>query len=166
MKRTDRAGLKVLSRQECLDRLAGAAIGRVGFHAAALPVVLPVVFAVDGDSVVFATRAGSKLESAIRDAVVAFEADDFEPVEGAGWSVAVTGYATEVVAPDGPARLKGSSLGRWADHADARFFRVSLEIMSGREGQVFAARPPVDVTESHTGVVFLVGDHATPRRPR
>src|SRR5436190_3857720 len=101
---TDRSGLAVLSRQDCLDRLARAAIGRIGFHADALPVVLPVAFAVDGDSIVFAAKVGSKLEVAMQDAVVAFEADEFDLIRDTGWSVAVTGFATEIVDPDAQAR--------------------------------------------------------------
>jgi len=68
----DHSGLEVLSRDECLRLLSGARTGRVGFHADALPVVLPVAFAVDYLGIVVRVRAGSQIDYATRDAVVAF----------------------------------------------------------------------------------------------
>ena len=47
----DRAGLRVLTREECLALLATAEIGRIAISARALPVILPVRFAMDGDRI-------------------------------------------------------------------------------------------------------------------
>ena len=41
-----------------------------------LPVVLPVTFVLDGDAVVFRTRAGSRLAGITSGSVLAFEVDD------------------------------------------------------------------------------------------
>src|SRR5664280_868493 len=75
---TDRA-VEVLSRAECLELLSHAAIGRVGVSIDALPVILPVHFALFGDSVLFRTVPGTKFDAAAVGAVLAFQADSYEP---------------------------------------------------------------------------------------
>lgn len=92
----DRNGLEVLDRDECLRLLASATLGRIGFSSRALPSVLPVDFRLDGERIVVCTTRGGTLEAALRDAVVAFEVDELDPIDHLGWSVAVTGIATEV----------------------------------------------------------------------
>ena len=169
----DRAGLQVLSRDECLRLLPEARIGRIGFHAGALPVILPVAFAVDADSVVVRVLAGSQLDLATRDAVVAFEADDMDVDGKRGWSVTATGVATEISDPAELARARRLPLGAWGSEEDARLVRISLELISGRRdtsgvrGEVgdepapdLGATGPAAVAETHSGIVFFVGDRA------
>ncbi|WP_308211793.1 pyridoxamine 5'-phosphate oxidase family protein [Actinoallomurus soli] len=76
----DSGGLEVLGRQECLALLGAVPIGRIVFTDRALPAVWPVNFALSGGDVVIRTMAGSKPAAAARGAVVAFEADEFDPV--------------------------------------------------------------------------------------
>jgi uncharacterized protein len=128
----DRNGLEVLDREECLRLLDRATLGRVGVTAAALPSVLPVNFRLAGDRIVFRTGEGTKLAAATRNAVVAFEVDDIDPVDHTGWSVMVTGVARPVVDPDDLARLNGLGIARWAAGGDGHLVEVSLEIVSGR----------------------------------
>lgn len=126
----DRNGLEVLDRDECLRLLATATLGRIGTTMAALPVVLPVNFRLVDDLVVFRTGNGTKLEAATHDAVVAFEADDFEPVSHAGWSVVVTGIAREVVDPSSVAAL--GPIPRWAPAGGDRYVAIGTDMVSGR----------------------------------
>ena len=128
----DRNGLEVLSRAECLKLLAGARIGRVGLSVGALPAVLPVNFALVGDAIVLRTAAGSKLDAALANAVVAFEADSIDPLYHTGWSVLVQGVASEVVDPAERERLRAEPLRPWADHDRDRFVRIYIDIVSGR----------------------------------
>ena len=65
----------------------------------ALPAVLPINFRLVDDRIVFRTSGGAKLDAATRNAVVAFEVDDMEPLSHTGWSVMVTGMAREVTDP-------------------------------------------------------------------
>ncbi len=130
----DRNGLEVLATDECLRLLATATIGRVGLSSAALPTVLPVNFRLVGDRILFRTGLGSKLEAATRNAVVAFEVDDFDPIEHAGWSVVVVGVARalsdgEAAEIDARDRVR---LARWVPGADDRMVAVSCELVSGR----------------------------------
>jgi len=84
----DRNGLEVLDRDERLQLLGGATIGRIGVTSGALPAVLPVNLWLSGDRIVVRTGDGSKLDAAAPDAVVAFEADDLNPIHhsGCAWS--------------------------------------------------------------------------------
>jgi len=71
-------GLEVLDRDQCMGLLAGVNLGRVALHTRALPVVLPVNFALAGDRIVFPTDRGTRLAAGTNEAVVAFEADDID----------------------------------------------------------------------------------------
>jgi len=89
----------LLDRAQCLALLRTASLGRVIFTDRAMPAVRPVRFTVVGEpvkeSIVFAVPEGSPLYAGARDAVVAFEADDFTADFGAGWYVSVLGRAGE-----------------------------------------------------------------------
>jgi nitroimidazol reductase NimA-like FMN-containing flavoprotein (pyridoxamine 5'-phosphate oxidase superfamily) len=128
----DRNGLEVLDRDECLRLLDRATLGRVAITSAALPTVLPVNFRLAGDRIVFRTGGGTKLAAATRNAVVAFEVDDFDPVQLTGWSVVVTGVARPVVDRYVLAMLHDLGLARWASGPDGHVVEVSLELVSGR----------------------------------
>jgi hypothetical protein len=99
----------------------------------ALPVVLPVNFAVVHDEVVFRTAEGTKLHAAAAGAVVAFEVDGYEPSGRSGWSVLVQGRARVVDDPTMLARLSGLCIEAWAaDAAADRFVAIATEVISGR----------------------------------
>ena len=127
----DRNGLEVLRRDECLALLASASVGRIGLSSAALPLVLPVNFCVDGDHIVVRTGEGTKLEAASRNAVVSFEVDDIDPLFHAGWSVVVTGVATPIESESGLARARTLPLLPWAAQGD-RYVAITLDDVSGR----------------------------------
>jgi len=132
----DRNGLEVLDRGECLRLLEQATIGRVGLSASALPVVLPVNFVLTDVGVVFRTSRGTKLDAAVDGAVVAFEADSFDPMYHEGWSVVVTGVAEVRDLDSLPARAAQTP--RWAapghgGHDDGeQFVVVPTDMVSGR----------------------------------
>ena len=89
----------MLTREECLALLATAEIGRIAVSARALPLILPVRFAMDGDRIVIATHDGTTLDAATRDTVVAFETDGPSGHSTVGWSVHVNGIARHVTDP-------------------------------------------------------------------
>src|SRR4051812_18942034 len=128
----DRNGLEVLDRDECLQMLGGATIGRIGVQYGALPTVLPVNFALYEDAIVVRTSPGTKLDAATRNAVVAFEADSIDGVYHTGWSVSVTGVAREVVNGDQLARMRSLPLAHWAPGPADHFVAISTELVSGR----------------------------------
>ena len=145
----DRNGLEILDREQCVRLLRTATLGRIALTAGALPVILPVNFHVVDDTVLIRTGRGTKLDAATRNAVVAFEVDDIDPVWHTGWSVVVTGVAREIADPSEAttaAWLKASELvriPRWALRGGERIIAISLEMISGRRiGQGTAALTP------------------------
>jgi len=129
----DRSGLDVLTRAQCLHLLSRARIGRLAFHSGAVPVILPVAFAVDEQAIVFRVADGSRLDAGTRDSVVAFEADGGDPSRR-GWSVSVTGTTSDVSDPRQLARNR-ALLPDWTDGGGgSRVVRISLDLMSGRRG--------------------------------
>lgn len=128
----DRNGLEVLDRAECLRLLAGMTLGRVGLTSGALPMILPVNFLLDEERILVRTGRGSKMAAALREAVVAFEVDDFDSMQHAGWSVAVTGVASEVSRPADLEAVRQLPIARWAPRGDAAVLAISTEIVSGR----------------------------------
>lgn len=124
--------LEELSRAECLLLLATVTIGRICYTRRALPAVEPVNFALDDGAIVFRTDAGGKLVAAVRHAVVAFQADELNPVLRSGWSVTVVGRCEEVTDAGGIARLDKRGLDSWAPGVRNHFIRIVPAIVTGR----------------------------------
>jgi len=125
--------LEYVPRHECLSLLATVPIGRVGLSVDALPVVLPVNFAlVDGD-IVFRTVNGTKFHAAAAGAVIAFEADGYEASGRSGWSVLVQGMSEIVTDPVELEALVGLPIEAWAvDGSADRFVRIRSARVTGR----------------------------------
>jgi len=130
--RSDASGLEMLSRQECLKLLASVSLGRIVFTDQALPAVQPIAFVLDGEDVVIHPRAGSKLDTALRRAVVAFEADELDPECRSGWSVTVIGQARPVAEDREAARLSALPLPSWDEGRPGLFIRIPSTYVSGR----------------------------------
>jgi len=128
----DHNGLEVLDRSECLRLLSRSSLGRIGFTSGALPTVLPVNFHLEASASWYGIRRGSRLDDALRNAVVAFEADDLEPEAHTGWSVAVTGLATAVrdLAELDDARHEPAD--RWTPSPGDSLVAISTELLTGR----------------------------------
>ena len=106
----DREGLEVLDRAECLRLLGGAAVGRIAGTSGALPVVLPLCYALAGDSIVFEVDPGTTVDFVTSGSVVAFEVDNLHERGHSSWTVMVTGVVRR----------------------EGQFLRLSLELVSGR----------------------------------
>ncbi|MFC8711982.1 pyridoxamine 5'-phosphate oxidase family protein [Streptomyces sp. NPDC057197] len=127
-------GFRELDRQECLRLLATAPVGRVVHTRHALPAVLPVNFRLDDEgAVLLCTSAASELARAVDGAVVAFEADEVDPVARSGWSVVVTGPAAVVSDFDRFRRLVRDGPPSWAPSPREVFIRIAPELVTGRE---------------------------------
>lgn len=94
--------------------------------------VLPVNFLLDADRILVRTGRGTKMDAALRGAVVAFEVDDFDSMDHSGWSVAVTGLASEVSQPADQEAVRQMPIARWAPRGEAAVMAISTEIISGR----------------------------------
>lgn len=126
-------GFRELDREECLRLLATAPIGRIVHTRQALPAVLPVHFALDGDgAVLLRTAAASELARSVDGAVVAFEADEVDAGAQAGWSVVVTGRAAVVTDRAEHDRLSRTGPHSWVPAPREAFVRIEPELVTGR----------------------------------
>jgi nitroimidazol reductase NimA-like FMN-containing flavoprotein (pyridoxamine 5'-phosphate oxidase superfamily) len=128
----DRNGFEVLPREECLRLLSKATIGRLALSCRALPTVIPVTFSVQDDRIYVRTGTGPQLTDALRDAVVAFEVDDIDPIDHTGWNVVVTGRANEVTDFAELDLVTLSPTTAWAQTGNGRVAAIDIELVSGR----------------------------------
>ncbi|TDV40769.1 pyridoxamine 5'-phosphate oxidase family protein [Actinophytocola oryzae] len=120
--------LAELTRPESLRLLGSAPFGRIVYTIRALPAIVPVRHLVDNDMIVIRTHVGADCAGA----VVAFQADDIDPVAESGWSVTVTGVARRVVAPDETAHYE-SVLAPFVDMPNVEVLRIYPELVEGYE---------------------------------
>ncbi len=136
-----------LSRQECLTRLASTELGRIGVTVHALPVILPVHFAVVDELIQFGTTRNTRVDTATSGAVIAFQADGYDSVADTWWTVLLQGIAAPVdlrEAVDGT-DLPTSKIWSVAP-GDTQVFRLSSDNMFGRAFPGFVRPFPVQRT--------------------
>ena len=124
--------LKQLTRDECLQLMASAPVGRIIYTRQALPAVELVNFAIDNGDIIIRTDHSGKLAAAIREAVVAFEADSLDTDRHVGWSVTAIGQSQEVTDPDETDWLDQIGLRSWAPGDRHHFIRIRPGILNGR----------------------------------
>ena len=129
---SDGLTLKQLTRDECLQLMASVPVGRIIYTRQALPAVELVNFAIDYGDIIIRTDHSGKLAAAIREAVVAFEADNLDTDRHVGWSVTVVGQSQEVTDPDEIGRLEQLGLRTWAPGGREHFIRIRPGILNGR----------------------------------
>ena len=125
--------IETLDREECMRLLTYKSfVGRIAFVVDGQPLVLPVNYLAEGDSVVFCTAPGTKLGALKDGARVAFEVDDSRPLYHAGWSVLVKGTAAEITDEAELDKLRRGPLRSWATSASEHWVRVTIDDISGR----------------------------------
>ncbi|MFB6987049.1 pyridoxamine 5'-phosphate oxidase family protein [Streptomyces sp. NPDC056178] len=100
-----------LTGAQALGLLGRASLGRIVFTQRALPAIRPVNHLLDHGRIVILTHEDSDLYAQARDhgdrgVVVAYQADDIDPLTHLGWSVVVTGYCRPVRDPDALTRYQ------------------------------------------------------------
>ena len=124
--------IEKLDRGECLRLLGSVPLGRVAFTSQALPSVQPVTFALHDGKVVFRTVTGSTLHAALRNTIVAFQADEYDVCNRTGWSVTAVGTARVVTDRARVDELARLPLQPWASGHREHFVTVTIEILHGR----------------------------------
>lgn len=133
MEQRSQTRIEVLDRDEALQLLSYRSyVGRVAFVVDGQPIVLPVNYLAEEESIVFCTAPGTKLSALSGGARVAFEVDDSRPLYHAGWSVLVFGTAREITDESELDRLRHGPLRSWATPASEHWIRVSIDEISGR----------------------------------
>jgi nitroimidazol reductase NimA-like FMN-containing flavoprotein (pyridoxamine 5'-phosphate oxidase superfamily) len=130
--------IEELDEAECWRLIDGAEVGRIGFTGRYGQVVLPVNYKVHDGSLVFRTGEHSPLEEDLHTGIadadykVAFEIDDIDTAERAGWSVLVQGAAHLVHDEAEQAKFRSTGVDPWAGGVREMFVRISPTRISGR----------------------------------
>ena len=141
----------VLTPVECATLLDSGGIGRLAVCTPTGPLIYPLNFAVDGQSIVFRTSAYGTLGSIGWGIEVAFEADHFDWSTRRGWSVVVKGRADIIEDPAEADRLR--ELGReptpWAGGVRRLYVRVPWREITGRTvgTEWLGSSPPAVMTQ-------------------
>lgn len=127
--------MRELDRAEALRLLSAVSLGRIVFTQHALPAVRPVNHLVEGEDIIVRIHDGGALASLAAPAdapgvVVAYEADDIDPVTHLGWSVVVTGYARVVVDTDEVDRY-AHLLRPWVARPMTSALRIRPDLVTG-----------------------------------
>lgn len=126
-----RGSLVELSRQECFELLAEKVVGRVAYGDDDGPVVLPVNYVLDKETVLFRTSPSSPMAAHVREGKVAFQVDEVDEVTESGWSVLLRGVATfEQPKDTGPGNHPRPS--PWAQGSRILVVRITPHLLTGR----------------------------------
>ena len=129
---TTTVSVEILNRDQCIWLLESVPFGRIVFTVHAMSAIQPVNFVIDRDRVVICTSSDSKLAAASRNAILAFEADDIDPVTRSGWSVAVVGRGSVIDDPEQAQRYVALDLEAWTTPGSKRFIAIQIEQLTGR----------------------------------
>ena len=127
-----RGRISVLTPDECTFLLGQARVGRVGVTVASLPEIFPVNFCVIDGDIVFRTSEGTKLHGATREAIVAFEVDEFDEENESGWSVLVVGPSSEERDPNLILDARRQLPDHWVPGERDHVIRIAPQKVSGR----------------------------------
>ena len=125
-----------LSESACWALLRTTSVGRLAVWVDDHPDIFPLNYAEDHGTVVFRSRAGTKLSAALSDAPVALEADGYDAETARAWSVVIRGNAEEI--SGGPNLLETVDLPLfpWQAGDKGRFVRIVPTTTSGRRFRV------------------------------
>jgi transcriptional regulator with XRE-family HTH domain len=124
--------LQTLTAAECYDLLSPGGVGRVAFTTADGPVVLPVNYAMVGQTVIFRTAPDTLLAGYL-DGPAGFEVDRLDEALSQGWSVLVTGHAVRVTGEADVRHLEQhTGIRPWAGGARDVYVRIIPRKITGR----------------------------------
>jgi len=125
--------LEALTRQQCIDLLELQVVGRLGVSLDGEQHVFPVNFRILGDTVLFRTDRGTKLDAAVGQRVV-FEIDHVDRWNRRGWSVMVHGVAREISndMDRHAVRIRSMTLHPWPPGPKAHWLVIDDPVFTGR----------------------------------
>jgi uncharacterized protein len=134
------AEVEHLDPEACWEQLRSIRVGRLAVIAAGRPLIFPVNYVVDRDTIVFRTAPGTKLAAA-RDQPVAFEIDEYDARSQQATSVIVVGRAEEITEVQEWENTLGLPLFPWDVEPKSHFVRIVADEVSGRRFRAVYAGP-------------------------
>jgi nitroimidazol reductase NimA-like FMN-containing flavoprotein (pyridoxamine 5'-phosphate oxidase superfamily) len=118
-----------LTLEECWEMLRRHELGRLAFHLTDEVHITPVNYAVDEDTLLFRTAAGSKLLAVVMNSDVAFEIDEHD--EHTARSVILRGRA-ELLDEYSAHRAENLPLRPWVENPKENVVEITPTEISGR----------------------------------
>lgn len=119
---------------ECYQLLAGRSVGRLGVVVEGYPLIIPVSYALDDQTILIRTAPGSVVaRSAGSD--VAFQVDDLNLDSHSGWSVLARGRAEALTAAEAlelTSRIPPIIVQPWAPGDRPLWMRITPQDIAGR----------------------------------
>lgn len=133
----DSLGMIRMDDDECWNFVSRHWLGRIGLVQLGNPLIFPVNYACNEETVVFRTAPGTKLTTANRELAdgrqrVVFEVDEATELFETGTSVMVHGTMREVTDPDERAELSRLNLRTWAPGDRDHIVVIEPDRVSGR----------------------------------
>jgi hypothetical protein len=122
-----------LTQAESWRLLRGVSLGRIVFTQRAMPAIRPVNHLVDEETIIIRSHLGAAIVShaaSVDGVVVAYQADDIDPVRHTGWSVIATGMASLVRDPAAIARYE-QALEPWVQRQMDYVIAIRPQIITG-----------------------------------
>ena len=127
-----RGQLEALDVDECRQLLAGRHVGRLAYCTDSGPRIVPMNYALAGNTLVFRTGQDTEASRHLPGSLVAFEVDEIDEFLEAAWSVVVQAQA-ELVPPETLRLLNLSQFPQpWASGDRSMVLQLSLDAVSGR----------------------------------
>lgn len=122
----------ILTAEQCWKLLAETSIGRLAVTVNGRPDVFPVNYKIDGESLIFRTGDGTKLDAIAEDANVALESDAVSAEFGIAWSVVVKGRAEHASLESPALNSTVRGLFPWQGVGKNHLIRIVPETVTGR----------------------------------
>ena len=122
--------LEPMSEAECMQSLANGGVGRLVYNSRYGPTALPIVYKIDGESIVLGTWDPALFDEDLRTGIahaeyqVAVEADQLDLEAREGWMVLVRGAAHHLDTEAERAPFIGAGLEPWDEEIPTHFIRV------------------------------------------
>jgi nitroimidazol reductase NimA-like FMN-containing flavoprotein (pyridoxamine 5'-phosphate oxidase superfamily) len=149
-----------MTPRECMQLLAANHFGRIAVNDRSGPVVLPINYVVDGDSVLFRSGRGTKVEAGERGSPASFEVDAIDERMRTGWSVIARGTLTDVYDHADIERAKRLPLEPFAGGDRPVFLRLLVDELTGRRIELPEGVPTNWYRPTGLGHVWLDRDAA------
>jgi nitroimidazol reductase NimA-like FMN-containing flavoprotein (pyridoxamine 5'-phosphate oxidase superfamily) len=127
---TDDDPVTVLNPDQCWEMLRADEFGRLAFRLVDEVHIVPVNYAVDGQTLLFRTAEGDKLLGVVMGGEVAFEIDRYD--EHSARSVVVRGTA-RLLGEDEAHRAENVPLRPWVRTLKYNVVEISPQVVTGRE---------------------------------
>jgi nitroimidazol reductase NimA-like FMN-containing flavoprotein (pyridoxamine 5'-phosphate oxidase superfamily) len=121
--------VETLDPKACGELLRSVRLGRIAATHAALPVILPVAFALHGHDLIF-KGAGVLAHAAEGHQIVCFEAGRADDDLFSVWSVSAIGELSAVLDPADIGQVDGLQLVSWSP-SPSSYFRLTPQVLTG-----------------------------------